>query len=159
MKGDTHKRKGKSAFDLAQYLFRELAKAKLLLSNIGSTAQVIARELSMLSGLQPDSENVFLHITLSPHKQDQISTVEWNQMARSAVDKMQLPPGWPRVVFKHSYRNNRPEPHLHIVFPLVGDDGSRLTNPPSPFQVMQIAAELENEFNLIKTPGIIKKNH
>jgi hypothetical protein len=83
----------------------------------------------------------------------------WEQLARSAVAKLDLPAGWPVAVVRHEFRGGRPEPHLHLILPLIGDNGSRLPNPPSPFRIMQIAAELEKEFDLKITPGLKKKGN
>jgi len=158
MKTDSHKCKKIKVVQLAHYVARMLVLARWVLTNLGYSAKTVADGLASLSALRDEVERPVEHITISPHLNDKISPVVWKEIALVIVAKLELPEGWPIAIARHELRQRRHEPHLHILLPHIGDNGAKLPNPPSPYRISQIAAQIETEFGLAKTSGFLKKN-
>ena len=136
------------------YILRPNAEPEIVRSNCGSSLIQVQKTLTHLSGLRQATLTPCQHIMFSPVKKDKLTRKKDEQIADYFYSQLSLPIGWPFVFVKHKKRGKKPEPHYHILLPLVNDQGVRLKNPPTHYLLIKICSGIEDRFNLVKTPGL-----
>ena len=144
-----------------EYLLRRLARAKILISNVGNNAGEIRKSFDNLWRLRPEVLRLALHLTISPAKHDRTSPKLFQQVIRFVCREAGIPNDQPLLSVWHELRDpdEIPQPeanddHMHVLVSLVNDRGQLLKHIRSEYQFMQISRRAEPEFNLAITPGL-----
>ena len=122
----------------------------------GNSVSEYAQEFGIIRRLRPEVMKPVWHCSLSLPPGERATPEDWEKLSRLFLVRMEFDPDsaqW--IAVRHS---DREHDHIHIIVNRIRNDGSLWLGKKDVFQAIQATQEIEEECNLVKTPGFRKKS-
>lgn len=155
--------RGRGAAGLMRYLMDEGRKATGLKrpeivggTLTGTKAAELTREITAVRALRPDIKKHLWHTSLALPAGEQLSSQQWDTIARDFLVEMDFPEDTPWIAIRH---RDTDHDHIHIVASRIALDGSVWLGQWEVPKAIQATQELERRHGLTITKGLYDDEH
>ena len=115
-------------------------------------ANQFARVLEKKAAISKNTKNAFVHISLNPSPEDNLTDEQLSEIAQEYMQRMSYEEQ-PYIVFKHEDIDRH---HLHIVTTNIDAQGKKINDSNNFYKSKKITSEIEKKYNL--HPTDVKKD-